>query len=181
MVKISVENIVATTSIAEALDLNALAKVLEGAEYDKKKFPGLIYHLKKPKTATLLFASGKAVCTGAKTITDAEKAINIISAQLKDLGFVVTEKPLVQVQNIVATGDLGREINLNTVAISLGLEHVEYEPEQFPGLVYRIYEPRVVALLFCSGKVVFTGADTVKKVEKAFDIISNELSATGLL
>jgi transcription initiation factor TFIID TATA-box-binding protein len=81
----------------------------------------------------------------------------------------------------VASSDLHTELNLNAIAISLGLDRVEYEPEQFPGLVYRIDEPKVVALLFGSGKIVCTGAKKVEDIEKAVEKIHNELSTAGLL
>ncbi len=84
-------------------------------------------------------------------------------------------------QNIVASSDLGQEINLNAIAISLGLERVEYEPEQFPGLVYRLDSPKVVVLLFGSGKLVCTGAKHVEDVSVAVDKITEELKAAGLL
>ena len=85
------------------------------------------------------------------------------------------------IQNIVATSDLGGELNLSEVAIALGLENVEYEPEQFPGLVYRIREPKVALLLFGSGKIVCAGARTIEDVSLAVDKVSKELSLLGQL
>jgi len=90
-------------------------------------------------------------------------------------------EPKIEVQNIVASGDLGARINLNAIAISLGLERVEYEPEQFPGLVYRLDAPKVVVLLFGSGKLVCTGARKPEDAEAAVDKITEELKAAGLL
>ncbi|GAF84543.1 unnamed protein product, partial [marine sediment metagenome] len=154
MVEIKVENIVASTIFAEKLDLDVIAKSLEEAEYEPEQFPGLIYRLKDPKTATLLFRSGKANCTGAKNIEDVRKTIDIIAEKLKKIGMDVHKNLEIVVQNMVATADLGGELNLDEVAVAFGLENVEYEPEQFPGLVYRVKEPRVVMLLFGSGKIV---------------------------
>ncbi|RLF54286.1 MAG: TATA-box-binding protein, partial [Thermoplasmata archaeon] len=162
MPKVEVENIVASTAFADRLDLDYIAQELEGAEYEPEQFPGLVYRLKEPKTATLLFRSGKANCTGAKTIEDVKRTVEIIKNKLKDLGIEVYENPEIVIQNIVAISDLGTELNLNDVAMGLGLENVEYEPEQFPGLVYRLKEPRVAMLLFGSGKIVCTGA---RKIE----------------
>ena len=84
-------------------------------------------------------------------------------------------------QNIVASSDLGQKINLNVIAITLGLERVEYWPEQFPGLVYRLDEPKVVLLLFGSGKLVCAGARIPQEIEKAVDKITKELEAARLL
>jgi transcription initiation factor TFIID TATA-box-binding protein len=179
--KIKIENVVASTSLGEELDLQSIALALEGAEYEPEQFPGLIYRLKEPKTATLLFRSGKVVCTGAKSLEHVKVAINKVANQLEKAGVMIKTEPKVEVQNIVASSDLGQEINLNAIAISLGLERVEYEPEQFPGLVYRLDSPKVVVLLFGSGKLVCTGAKKPQDVEAAVSKITEELKAAGLL
>ncbi|HEB37192.1 MAG TPA: TATA-box-binding protein [Thermoplasmatales archaeon] len=181
MPHVEVENIVASTSFADKLDLDVIAQELEDAEYEPEQFPGLVYRLKEPKTATLLFRSGKANCTGAKTIEDVRKTVDIIAKKLKDMGIEVYKNPEIVIQNIVAISDLGTELNLNDVAMGLGLENVEYEPEQFPGLVYRLREPRVAMLLFGSGKIVCTGARKVEDVSRAVDKLAAELSSLGLL
>ncbi|MFP4169566.1 MAG: TATA-box-binding protein [Methanomassiliicoccales archaeon] len=181
MAKIKIENVVASTSLGEELDLQSIALALEGAEYEPEQFPGLIYRLKEPKTATLLFRSGKVVCTGAKSLDDVKVAIDKVAKQVESAGIKITIEPVIEVQNIVASSDLEQEINLNAIAISLGLEKVEYEPEQFPGLVYRIDEPKVVVLLFGSGKLVCTGARKPQDVEAAVNKITEELRAAGLL
>ncbi len=181
MAKIKIENVVASTSLGGELDLQAIALALGGAEYEPEQFPGLIYRLKEPKTATLLFRSGKVVCTGAKSLEDVRTAIRTVAGQIESAGIEIDRDPDIEVQNIVASSDLGQEINLNAIAISLGLERVEYEPEQFPGLVYRLDDPKVVVLLFGSGKLVCTGARKPQDVERAVDRITEELQAAGLL
>jgi transcription initiation factor TFIID TATA-box-binding protein len=170
---------VASTSLGTELDLPALAISLEGADYDPEHFPGLIYRIKDPKTATLLFHSGKIVCTGAKNLDQVKVAISKVIKQIEKAGIHIKSEPKIEVQNVVATFDLGQELNLNAVAISLGLEKVEYEPEQFPGLVFRMTTPKVVLLLFGSGKVVCTGARKPQDVEEAVDEIMKELRAAG--
>ncbi len=178
---IRIENVVATSTIGAELNLNSIVLALEGAEYNPEKFPGIVYRLKDPKTATLIFRSGKVVCTGAKSDVAVKKAINTVVANLADAGFEVVKDPEVTVQNMVATADLKAKLNLTTIALSLGMENVEYEPEQFPGLVYRIDDPKVVALLFTSGKVVCTGAKTRDDIVRAVDRIQTELSNANLL
>jgi transcription initiation factor TFIID TATA-box-binding protein len=163
------------------LDLPAIAVSLEGAEYEPERFPGLIYRLKEPKTATLLFRSGKVVCTGAKSVEQVKVAIDKVVSQLGKIGIHIKTEPKIEVQNIVASSDLGQSINLNSIAITLGLERVEYEPEQFPGLVYRLDSPKVVLLLFGSGKLVCTGARKPKDVEDAVEKITVELRGAGQL
>lgn len=179
--KIDVQNVVASASAGADLDLQNISMTLEDAEYVPEKFPGLIYRIKDPKTALLLFSSGKLVCTGAKSVEMANMVVQRVMKQLRDLGIDVLEKPDVKIQNIVATTDLGTDLNLNSIAITLGLERVEYEPEQFPGLVYRVQEPKVVALLFGSGKVVCTGAREIPDIDRALSQIRKELVDAGLI
>ncbi len=181
MAKIRIENVVASTSLGDELDLQAIALALDGAEYEPEQFPGLIYRLKEPKTAILLFRSGKVVCTGAKSMAEVEESIHKVAQQIRKAGQKVNTRPRIEVQNIVASSDLESEINLNAIAVTLGLERVEYEPEQFPGLVCRIDEPRVVVLLFGSGKLVCTGARKPTDVEVAVQKITKELQGAGLL
>ena len=181
MTEVKVQNIVASTAFADKLDLDVIIHSVEGAEYEPEQFPGLVYKLKDPKTATLLFKSGKANCTGAKNIEDVRKSIDIIAKTLKKLGINVYKNREITVQNIVATADLGGEINLTETAMALGLENIEYEPEQFPGMVYRIREPKVVMLLFSSGNIVCTGAKNVEDVSKAAEKLLKELNSLGLL
>jgi transcription initiation factor TFIID TATA-box-binding protein len=181
MVKIRIENVVASSSLAAVLDLHPIALGLEGAEYEPDQFPGVIYRLKEPKTAILLFHSGKMVCTGAKSMREVENSINTVAQQIHKLGQKINMHPRIQVQNIVASSDLESEINLNAIAITLGLDRVEYEPEQFPGLVCRMDEPKVVLLLFGSGKLVCTGARKPSDIEVAVKKITQELRGAGLL
>jgi transcription initiation factor TFIID TATA-box-binding protein len=179
--KIRIENVVASLSLADKLDLPAIALELEGAEYEPDQFPGVIYRLKQPKTAILLFGSGKVVCTGGKSMKEVEDSIRIVAQQVRKGGQKIKMKPAIQVQNIVASSDLESEINLNAIAVTLGLDRVEYEPEQFPGLVCRMEEPRVVILLFGSGKLVCTGARKPSDIDVAVKKITKELQNAGLL
>ncbi|MDC7951225.1 TATA-box-binding protein [Methanomassiliicoccaceae archaeon COG_1] len=181
MANMKIENVVASTSLEQELDLNRIEDSLDGAEYNPQRFPGLVYRLKEPKTATLLFRSGKIVCTGGKSYGEVKAAITKVSKDLERADIKITVEPKIEVQNIVASSDLGQEINLNTVAITLGLEKVEYEPEQFPGLVYRLDDPKVVVLLFGSGKMVCTGAKVPEDVVRAVDKIAAELKDAGLM
>ena len=183
MIEINIQNIVASTIFAEKLDLDMIAHSLEESEYEPEQFPGLIYRLKDPKTATLLFRSGKANCTGAKTIEDVRKTINIIAGRLRGISIDVynDEDLSIKIQNMVATANLEGEFNLNEVAMGLGLENVEYEPEQFPGLVYRIDEPKVAMLIFNSGKIVCAGARNEEDISIAVEKLKKDLIALDLL
>ena len=182
MVSHKIVNIVGTSKIGDDFDLNTLAMSLEGAEYEPEQFPGLVYRIKEPKAAFLIFKSGKVVCTGTKSATEAQTALEVTTANLKDLGVDVLPSPKIEVVNIVASGDMKIEtLNLNQVAMALGLENIEYEPEQFPGLVFRMKEPKVVILIFSTGKVICTGARSKEDVELALTNMHGELEEHDFL
>jgi len=178
---IKIENVVASTGIGTKLDLNEVIRILEGADYNKERFPGVVYRTTNPKTAALIFGSGKIVCTGAKSIEDVSNGLNKVFDKLKAMGIDIPAKPDITIQNIVASADLHTVLNLNAIAIGLGLENIEYEPEQFPGLVYRLSTPKVVMLLFGSGKLVVTGGKKPEDAEAAVEKIVEELDGLGLM
>ncbi|MHC1636110.1 MAG: TATA-box-binding protein, partial [Candidatus Methanospirareceae archaeon] len=136
--EIKIENVVANARIADKLDLEYIESKLKGAKFTKKKFPGLVYQIDKPKAAFLVFRSGKVVCTGSRSFEDVRLVMDKIAADFRSIGMDVKEHPDFKVQNIVASTDLGVELNLGAIAVGLGLEGMEYEPEVFPGLVYRV-------------------------------------------
>jgi transcription initiation factor TFIID TATA-box-binding protein len=135
--------------------------------------------LDEPKAAALIFGSGKIVCTGAKSIADVRLAIKRIVEEIRKAGMEIPGEPEVIVQNVVATANLGAELNLDAIAI--GLDNTEYEPEQFPGLVYRMKDPKVVLLLFGSGKIVITGAKSLEDAERAAENVTMKLEELELL
>lgn len=173
---IKIENVVASATLNQKVDLNAIVKSFPGVEYRPEQFPGLVFRLKKPKTATLIFNSGKMVCTGAKSEKEAKRAVLKVIRELKRNGIVIVSKPELKIQNIVASGNLYGKIDLEKCAYTL--EKTMYEPEQFPGLIYRMAEPKVVILLFASGKLVCTGAkqegDVYESVEKLHAKLEDE-------
>ncbi|MCS4541894.1 MAG: TATA-box-binding protein [Euryarchaeota archaeon] len=178
--KIKVENIVASVTLNKRLELEKVAEALKNIEYEPEQFPGLVYRLSEPKTAALIFSSGKIVCTGAKVIDDVNKSIAQIIENLR-IGGLNVDVINIQVQNIVSSSELEAELDLNTVAVGLGLENVEYEPEQFPGLVYRLKEPKVVILIFSTGKLVCTGAKHPKDAEIAVAKLAEKLKELKLI
>lgn len=170
--EIKIVNVVVSTKIGTDIDLEYAADILDNAEYEPEQFPGLVCRLSDPKVALLIFRSGKLNCTGAKSKEDAEIAIKKIIKALKDAGMDIIDNPEVKVQNMVATADLGIEPNLDDIST---LEGTEYEPEQFPGLVYRLSDPKVVVLIFGSGKVVITGLKRKDDAYLALDKILGTL------
>jgi len=162
---VNIENVVASATLNQRVDLNAVVKGYPGVEYRPEQFPGLVFRLKRPKTATLIFSSGKMVCTGAKSEKEARRAVLTVVKELKKGGIIIIRKPELRVVNIVASASLGGKIDLEKAVSTLG--KTMYEPEQFPGLIYRMDEPKVVILLFASGNLVCTGAKKEQDVHDA--------------
>ena len=175
----TIQNVVASAALGHKIDLISIMKSFRNVEYRPKKFPGLVFRLKRPKTATLIFASGKMICTGAKSEKQAHSAVKKVVRELKNSGIILLSKPEIEVVNVVATVDLGERIDLET-ADSV-LENVMYEPEQFPGLIYRMQEPKAVFLIFTSGKVVCTGARSEGQVYEAVEKLCKRLEEKNLL
>ncbi len=178
---LTIENVVASTEIEQELDLAALADDLEGAQYDPEQFPGLIYRMQEPNAAALIFRSGKLVMTGAQSMPAVATAVERTADALRALDIPVSADLEYTVQNIVTSGTLGQPLNLNAIAVGLGLERIEYEPEQFPGLVYRPPESETVALLFGSGKLVITGGTEPTDAEEMIRTIHQQLVDLGLI
>ena len=168
-----IENIVATVIFEHQLDLDIIEQGVPNIEYNPDQFPGLILRLDSPKVTALIFRSGKMVVTGAKRTVDLIKAVKKILKMFVKSGITITGKPKIQIQNIVASANLGMEVLLEKAAYLL--ENTMYEPEQFPGLILRLTEPRVVLLIFSSGKMVITGAKSEEEVEKAVNHTYNTL------
>jgi transcription initiation factor TFIID TATA-box-binding protein len=163
---IKIQNVVSAATLNQKVDLNAVVKGYPGVEYRPEQFPGLVFKLKRPKTATLIFNSGKMVCTGAKSEKESRRAVMTVVKELKKGGIIIVSKPDLKVVNIVASVRLGGKVDLEKAVTTLG--KTMYEPEQFPGLIYRMDEPKVVILIFASGNLVCTGG---KKEQDVYDAV----------
>jgi len=164
---IEVVNIVVSSDLKHDVPLEKMAATLSNTEYNPEQFPGLVLRIKEPKTSALIFSSGKIVCTGARTMEQVDEAIQKIIKSLEKINVKITIKPEVTIQNMVASGSVGMDLNLNKLAIKL--ENTEYEPEQFPGLVYKLNEAKATFLLFSNGKVVCTGTKSESAVRAALE------------
>ena len=176
---INIVNVVASASLDQKINLLDIMKAFRNVEYRPKQFPGLVFRLKRPKTATLIFGSGKMVCTGSKSEKQARSAVNKVVRELKNNGIVILGKPKIVIQNMVASANLHGSIDLETAADIL--DNVMYEPEQFPGLIYRMSDPKTVLLLFASGKLVCTGAKSEEMVYESVGKIYEVLKDYNLL
>ena len=170
---IKVVNIVVSTSLEHDIPLEKMAATLSNTEYNPEQFPGLVIRIKEPKTSALIFSSGNVVCTGARSIEKVEESISKIIKSLEKIGIKIKIKPKINIQNIVASGSVGMDLNLNVLAMKLG--NTEYEPEQFPGLVYKLDEAKATFLLFSNGKVVCTGTKSEEQVHIALDKLIENL------
>jgi len=172
---LKVQNIVATTSLGKPVPLTKLARTQSNTEYNPEQFPGLVLRVKKPKSAVLVFSSGNLVCTGTKSIAQVKEVIDAVIRQIAKIGIRITQKPKITVQNIVASGSINLNLNLNILALTL--ENTEYEPEQFPGLVYKLIDPTATFLLFSNGKLVCTGTKNKEQLDESMKQLNKNVRA----
>jgi len=171
--ELKIVNIVASSYLNHDIPLIRLAEKLPNTEYNPEQFPGLVMRIKEPKTSALIFGSGKIVCTGARSMAKLRESIKQIVKNIEKIGIKITIKPRVKVQNMVASGEIGMDLNLNKLAMEL--ENTEYEPEQFPGLVYKLSGTRATFLLFSNGKIVCTGTRSEANLKEALDKLIDNL------
>lgn len=173
---IQVVNIVVSASLGHDVPLEKMAATLPNTEYNPEQFPGLVFRMKLQsgkQTSALIFSSGKIVCTGAETMEQVQESVKKIIKALEKLNVKIKEVPEVSIQNIVAAGSVGMALNLNVLAMKL--DNTEYEPEQFPGLVYKLPEQKATFLLFSNGKIVCTGTKSEDEVHAALDKLIENL------
>ena len=176
---VEIVNVVASAVIEEKLDLYKIQEKIPGIEYNPDLFPGAVFRLKKPKTATLLFTTGKMVCTGSKSEDMARNAVKLVVQRLRKEKIKIKKDAVVTVQNIVSSINLGGKIHLEKTARTL--PRSMYEPEQFPGVIHRMVDPKTVILIFSSGKLVCTGAKTEKDVYRSVHNLHNKLEELDLM
>ncbi|WIA36989.1 hypothetical protein OEZ86_008226 [Tetradesmus obliquus] len=164
------QNVVATVDLGCRLELKEIALHARNAEYNPKRFAAVIMRIREPKTTALIFASGKMVCTGAKSEAESRLAAKKYCRIVQRTGFDDVKMKEFKIQNIVGSCDVKFPIRLEGLAYSHGY-FATYEPELFPGLIYRMKEPKIVLLIFVSGKVVLTGAKKREEIYTAFENI----------
>jgi transcription initiation factor TFIID TATA-box-binding protein len=176
--KVKIENVVASTVLGKNIPLNRLVAKAEKAEYEPEKFPGLVYRIDEPRAAALIFSTGKVVCTGTKTVKDAKSAIKKVIKMLGGAGVAMPMRYEVHVENIVAATMIDTQLKLGEITFLL--KNSEYEPEKFPGLVYRIEKPRATFLLFDSGKIICKDVRTETDIHAALIKLKKNLEAIGI-
>lgn len=186
--EVSVENIVASGKLNPELDLANVADDLQHqdgiseVEHSRNSGNRLLIYFDDNDALCILTPSSVYVVTGVNNQADMNDAEQILLSGLSGLGIISSSPPPdaevvnpFEIQNVVCTGDLERDLNLGALSIGLGLENTEYEPEQFPGLVYKPDTYASTILLFASGKVVITGAVSKESAEESFEAIKQEV------
>jgi transcription initiation factor TFIID TATA-box-binding protein len=177
---IKVENVVAFAVLGKNISLTTLIDKLDRAEYNPERFPGLVHRIDDPKAATLIFSSGKIVCTGTRSIKLAKEAVHKVVDNIRGTGVKIPKEFNIRIENMVASTQIHAKNKLNLEKLAFELENSEYEPESFPGLVYRIRNPKTAFLLFGSGKIICTGTRRVKDIHTALEKFKVDLEALGI-
>ncbi|MEE9323859.1 MAG: TATA-box-binding protein [Candidatus Aenigmarchaeota archaeon] len=178
--RIKIENVVSFAVLGRRIVLNELVKKMKNTEYFPERFPGVVYRIPDPKTASLIFSSGKIVCTGAKSPSLSKEAMKKIVDDIRKTGISMPNKFNISIENIVASAKIEVKPKIMLEEIAISLEEVEYEPEQFPGLVYRLKSPRTAFLLFGSGKIICTGGRNLEDINLALNKFKKSLEGIGL-
>jgi len=174
---VRVVNVVASATLGQRVDLDAVIKGFSSAEFPSERFPGLVFRLKKPKTATLIFSTGKMICTGGRSEKEAKKVVDSVVGELSRGGIITPKRSKVKIDNIVASANFGQDIDLESLS---KLHGAMYEPDQFPALIYRMEDPKVVFLIFSTGRLVCVGAKSEKEVHRAVRELLQILEAVNL-
>ncbi|XP_050221242.1 TATA-box-binding protein 2-like [Mercurialis annua] len=162
------QNVVSTIKLDCKLDLKRIALSSRNSEYNPKRFSAVIMRIREPKTTALIFSNGKLICTGAKTIADSKLAARKYARIIRKLGFPTKFQDF-KIQNIVASCDTKSSISLERFAFSEHARYARYDPESFPGMIYRFKGSNIVILIFVSGKIVIAGAKKEEDAYAAFD------------
>lgn len=168
---VAIANVVGSGDLHAELDLEALTEDLSTPhlEYDQSNYHGLYVRLEEDGPLITVYRSGKYIISGCSTYEELTETNKGFLVKMTELGIVEEgQETGFKVQNVVCTATLGKDVNLNALSIGLGLESTEYEPEQFPGLIYRPSNVGAVLLVFANGKTVITGAKDLNSAKNAF-------------
>jgi len=170
LLKYTIVNLVASENLNATLDLYNLAITIPNVEYEPEQFPGAILKLKEPKVSMLLFKNGKVICSGASNEGEIALAIKKASKLIHEIQKSVKIQRNVKytVVNLVATANLNQSLDLFETAMKL--DNVEYEPEQFPGAILRLSDPKLTLLLFKNGKMICAGAKKESLLRKGLKV-----------
>ena len=170
-------NVVGFGDLFVELDLRALADDIEFADYNPDEHPEMFIKFRGDSPLIIIYRTGKYIIRGGESHERLFQARNNLLDLFADMGIIPSkEETTFEVKNVVCVGNLEQSVDLNKLMLVLGMESTEYEPEQFPGLVYRPNNSDVTLLVFGSGKVVLTGSSEVKNAEVALESLQTELN-----
>jgi len=178
---IKIENIVANAQLTDEFNIENLVEKIPELIYNPDDFKGATYKLDDPKTAVLILPNGKAICTGAINIEEVHESIRRLTEKIINVGVQVNSNPRIEIQNIVVSTDTNKDLDLSSLSKSLLLKNVNYEPDQFPGLIYNMGDIGAILLIFSSGKIVCTGAKNFDDVSKAIETMKEKLTSFGAI
>ncbi len=181
MSDITIENIVCFIELKDSFDIEHLSEKIPNANYNPNEFEGLSIKHSPKKIVTIILSNGKILCTGAKKKEEAENAIKKTIDKLNNIGLSIEKDYKVEIESIVASTDIKKELHLSSISNGLMLQNVHYEPKEFPGLIYREKDSCIVLLLFSSGKIVCTGAKDFEEATESIDMIKEKLTSIGAL
>lgn len=179
MSELSVVNVVGSGSLGIELDLDLLAEDLgPNAEYTPVNYPGIHLRFEENSTLVTLYRTGNYTITGAESKSEAHDGRELFLSKLSTIGVIDrSQDTQFEIVNLVCTGEVAMSLELSALTIGLGMENTEYEPEQFSGLIYRLPESGLVALIFGTGKIVITGTSNREHAEEAFQELQNDLDS----
>lgn len=180
MVEFKIANIISHADISNNLNLVDISFRI-GNVKTKRNFAGVIYKTSDPKATILLFKTGKLVCTGARDFEDSKKAVNMLINDLHNAGIDIAHDIDLKISNIVVSGEFNSELNLNKLLYAIGIDKIEYFPEQFPAAVYKMYDPKTVILIFSNGKFIATGSTSLDTIQNNLNLFERELIEMGLI
>jgi transcription initiation factor TFIID TATA-box-binding protein len=173
---IEIVNVVGSGALERELDLQALAADLDlpEAEYNDD-MNALLLRFTQDGPLIILYSSGNYIVRGGSERENLDQANSQFLSTLDKLG-ISYENPVFGVRNLVCVCDTGIEIDLNHLMIDIGLEKAEFEPEQFPGLVFHPANYDCVALIFSSGKIVITGLREESQIEELYTNLRTQMA-----
>ena len=182
MTQFEIANVVGMVTYQQELDLSALAETFEqrdeinSVKYEPAENHWLQTHFAPDDTYVPFYRTGKCSIAGATSPEHFEEVVERVNTLMREL-LEFDYEPTAEIKNIVATAELESILSLETIAIGLGLERTEYEPEQFPALIYRGEDD--VHLIFASGKIVCTGLTDLDLISSAIDDITEQIEKYG--
>lgn len=175
--EIHVENMVGMTDLDRELDLDAIDEEIPDAEYNPESFCGVLYRIDEPDVTVQIFRTGLLTCTGAKNEEEIARTFETTIEAFREIGVRIDGHTDPTVENIVASTDFDIPVELHTLSLELGFENVEYVPEQFSAVVYRLEtDPFAVVLIFSNGKAVILGCKTLDAVRRAASVVERKLN-----